>query len=272
MMMRCKSRDLLFLLAALAATMTVALGACGDESDCNDEIDCPEEDSRTSSSPDDENNDKDPVRDASTNDEDAGEDEDAGSDGRSADGSVDDGLPGDGGARQGTLSDGGTSEAPTEAGVGPDAGMTTTRGGADAGPCELGATCEPDDCRVINTVTIDGLEPDLVEFATGDSLPPGCYRLSYVQGAYKTGTGGESGTKYAVGTYLYSDEERVGERIAEGAYPSVEIAEMTWEDTEVIFQHCGGAIAVGNADRPNQFKDNGQGNPNPIWRLETCGD
>ena len=131
--------------------------------------------------------------------------------------------------------------------------------------CTVGASCEPGDCRWLGSVAIDGVSGQRRSFALGASLPEGCYRLEYVQGAYLTREG-----RFAAGTYLYSDGERVGERIAGGTFPTPTATRNNWEGTEVEFRHCGGEIAVGNGDFPDGFGDNAQGLPNPIWRLYAC--
>ena len=154
----------------------------------------------------------------------------------------------------------------------PDAGIKALPARRPDGPCVVGAQCEATFCRYVGRAEIDGVAPTPAEFADGEPLSAGCYRLSYVEGTYVTGGRGTMSRpyRYAVGTLLYSDGEQVGDRIASGAYPSADEAEASGEDARLVFQHCGGTIAVGNGDLPPGSADNDQGDPNPIWRLETC--
>ncbi|MDD9966712.1 MAG: hypothetical protein OXR73_10825, partial [Myxococcales bacterium] len=149
--------------------------------------------------------------------------------------------------------------------------------GTDASLCMVGGSCDKPSCTDVNTVEIDGDTRSPITFGGGADQALGCYKIVYVEGEFLTHDGSVGDVKYSVGTYLYSDDltagNHVGNRIAEGANPVQGAEETTWAGTEVVFQHCGGKIAVGNGDNyPGGFSDNADGSPNPRWTLQVCTD
>jgi hypothetical protein len=157
----------------------------------------------------------------------------------------------------------------------PDAGAANDAGD-DAGSCDLGTAQ--------NGATAENLPlfGEITWFADGVSLPEGRYRVHYLDGCMKYGSGQDwTVNAYANGSiawWVVDDASAnlviapgtVGYSVATGAYAEFEacVAANLEMDAPVEFDHAGGRIGIAVRDSPVYDNMAGVDGRNPSYRLE----